>query len=754
MKRLKSIVVLSLLAVFGFHSSAQDLYKLETPYEKARAKLADEAVGAIMKNDFQIQLAMAIAMNTMAEENWSEWKQLEYMEQVIATAWGAYQWSEPQTFSDLRAFARIGPACEEYARKREALEKTKTPLDIERERKRKYVPPVGALSTILIKTGEEFSKLFVKGKYEKNSQFQQRVAESGPRTFDSIAYMYCMGHALASLQHNRWDYDVENELDSLYVWHHENNKVLATCHMSPEMNQRVSNKHKDIHGYELKVCIVNGEVLPYKMVMDTEDEQWEYVFSPIANNVIIDTNIVFSVSKTGITDSNILQAMGDHVFDYNKKIQFNLSKPYVQKGDSNLSIQNYVEAKKNYEEALKISPDDNTIKAKIKEVDLVIAEQERKARRLAEEKQVRMDVDNYILSAQNNIKQGHLETAVETLEDAIKVTKVHNYDYRKEEMEQRVDSIRRIQDLIIDDNIVFDYKEFRPDLYMTTQNILNLKIKSYLREKEKDVEANHMTLSLYTNNQPGTFQLKESSKTLKKFCEYALENVQLTPLVIDDLPLKSCATFNYDVEYVSGTVKVSSDGGHLQVNPRFDMSPRLEYNLGQVFSEKMSGMSSFYDGTYKFDVKSMDINGQMEHSVVFERVHAANGPQNAWKSLLVPGLGDLYVDGFFGKDEMRKIWWIVPVTCYTAVGMGIWGILNPQEKQTYNMQTNTYETKDNKSTWIGMIAVGGAIWVADVVQVWIKGAKNKRECEERIGKINFAYDAMFDAPELVYSLSF
>ena len=53
MKQLKTIVMFFLLAAFGFQAAAQDINMLETPYEKARAALADSAVAAIMKNHHQ-----------------------------------------------------------------------------------------------------------------------------------------------------------------------------------------------------------------------------------------------------------------------------------------------------------------------------------------------------------------------------------------------------------------------------------------------------------------------------------------------------------------------------------------------------------------------------------------------------------------------------------------------------------------------------------------------------------------------------
>lgn len=102
----------------------------------------------------------------------SEWKLLEFLESYIALSWGVYNWCEPQTYNDYRIFQRIGPACTDYARKREELELTKTDIDIERERQRSYVPPVGALSTVMTEVRTKFMKQFKKGDYEKLIQYR------------------------------------------------------------------------------------------------------------------------------------------------------------------------------------------------------------------------------------------------------------------------------------------------------------------------------------------------------------------------------------------------------------------------------------------------------------------------------------------------------------------------------------------------------------------------------------------------------
>ena len=118
--------------------------------KKKRKEIAVDAVNAIIKNDIQMAYGVAAGLESLKEsEEYCEWKELEFYEKYIAVSWGVINWLEPETYNDFRMFKRVGPVCEEYVRKRNALEKTKTQLDIEREQKRNYVPPIGALSTII-----------------------------------------------------------------------------------------------------------------------------------------------------------------------------------------------------------------------------------------------------------------------------------------------------------------------------------------------------------------------------------------------------------------------------------------------------------------------------------------------------------------------------------------------------------------------------------------------------------------------------
>ncbi len=736
---------------------AQDIYKLETPYEKKRKEIAVDAVYAIIKNDIQMVFGVAAGLAGLKDsEDYSEWKELEFYEKVLAASWGIINWLEPETYSDFRMFQRMGPICEEYARKRTALEKKKTLLDIDREQKRNYVPPIGALSTIMMKTGSDFTKQMKKGEYEKQVQFRKRIAETGPHIFDSIARSYCINQALYGTRKNvitDWEnmttvysysidqamngtkigYDVESETDTLYMWHQSENKVLATCHISPETKQRIANIDRTIQIDSLELCVVNGDVLPYKMALATnKNEQWLYSFHPLAKNATIDTNVVFPVYKTGITDTNILQVLGNHVFDYNK-IMYQRKIMYKRK----------LELKKEQERIAALEAE----------------EAERKARREKEKRQVELIVDDNMQVANWYLQNNQLQLAEKYLQKAIDTTYQYDYDYCREKMSKQLNRIRELRKPLADTSCVLSYLTYQPVQYESTNTTLELIIKKYLLSRDKKVERNHISFTLYSGEQPGSFQIEKSSRMLKNMCKEILNNVELQPLEIDDKQWNATATFDYNIEYISSIVNLVQIDGRPSFFNKNTMSSQLESSMEKMFFDKFERLDFSYDGKYKYKVTSMDINGQIRHYAELISFHCKNGPQNAWRSLLVPGWGDKYVSET-GKFD---IWKTVVSYGATLLGVGLYtGFVpfnnNEVQSDFYYPYYNTVEYEDvfgssSKRVGVVLAVTGLAVWTYDVLYVWIKGTKNKKEKKQIINSITFSYDVKQNVPTVGYSFN-
>lgn len=427
-------------------------------------------------------------------------------------------------------------------------------------------------------------------------------------------------------------------------------------------------------------------------------------------------------------------------------------------GDSLMKKHKYAEAKSKYNEALNLAPKDTLVQNRITNINNLIVEEERtrieaeekarredeerkrieaeiKARRAKEERWVESVVDDKNKYANSMINQGHLQKAIDLLQEAIDTAAAHSYAYRRLESRMRIDSIKQAQSFFSDTSMVYDFKNLRPSLYNETDRAITLKIKSFMIEKNICIERNNMSVALYTH-QKGTFQFNEPSNTLKKLCKEMFKTEYLPPIIIDDKKLNSKAIFNYSVEYAIGTVKVKRWNLTQSMDVQYDISSQLENDMRRMFSSSLGNMPTNCDGNYSFTVTSMDINGQMEHMVRLRKCNFRNGPQNAWKSLLVPGLGNKYVNEN-GELDIGCF-----LLSYGCVGYGI-----------YCLSDRALD-KDFKKIGLASVSIGAAIWLGNIVYVWGKGAKNKHENKEQLNQINFAYDIKFDAPEVVYSLKF
>ncbi len=108
---------------------------------------------------------------------------------------------------------------------------------------------------------------------------------------------------------------------------------------------------------------------------------------------------------------------------------------------------------------------------------------------------------------------------------------------------------------------------------------------------------------------------------------------------------------------------------------------------------------------------------------------STGGPENALRSLLVPGLGDTKVRNGYNYG------WITALT-YVNLGMGTFLHFHAQNKfkdyesriasteEEHQALYNQARNRQNLSR--GFLIAGGVIWLADVIGVYARGVKNKR----------------------------
>ncbi|OJJ21562.1 hypothetical protein BKI52_13545 [marine bacterium AO1-C] len=109
---------------------------------------------------------------------------------------------------------------------------------------------------------------------------------------------------------------------------------------------------------------------------------------------------------------------------------------------------------------------------------------------------------------------------------------------------------------------------------------------------------------------------------------------------------------------------------------------------------------------------------------------AKGGPKNALKSLMFPGLGDYKV-----RNGYHYEW--IPTATFVMLGAGIFFRFNadklyqdyedrlPNSENDYNALFNRAQTRNILSQ--GLLMAGAALWIGDIVGVYLRGKKNQKK---------------------------
>lgn len=132
-----------------------------------------------------------------------------------------------------------------------------------------------------------------------------------------------------------------------------------------------------------------------------------------------------------------------------------------------------------------------------------------------------------------------------------------------------------------------------------------------------------------------------------------------------------------------------------------------------------------------------------------QRLRKMGGPENALKSLLVPGLGNYRV------SEGRN-YWIITAASLGLVGSGLYYRLQASSSyDDYLASTSPeqadsfYDQFEDRNQLSNILLIGGAaIWIGDVIWVAIKGFKNKKQLKNNTLGLRMDYDPNFRQPML------
>ena len=142
------------------------------------------------------------------------------------------------------------------------------------------------------------------------------------------------------------------------------------------------------------------------------------------------------------------------------------------------------------------------------------------------------------------------------------------------------------------------------------------------------------------------------------------------------------------------------------------------------------------EGTYKINYTVVIIDGKKEQKLKILDFKGFGGPSNALLSIIVPGLGENFVNRGKGSILGQAIPpWITTVSTLGLVGAGTYYNLESNKNYAqYHLATsqsdiNFYYDKANSQHKLGysLVAIGGALWLADVYWTLRKGSENKKE---------------------------
>ena len=223
----------------------------------------------------------------------------------------------------------------------------------------------------------------------------------------------------------------------------------------------------------------------------------------------------------------------------------------------------------------------------------------------------------------------------------------------------------------------------------------------------------------------------------------------------------SIQSFSQNIENVDFTVKdniisITYDLNNCPSRELYDIKFTI-LNEGKIitpnsFSGDLRKNSSGKNKKVNWDVLAdkEEIKGKIQVVVEISKTYSTKitgGPSNAFLSILLPGLGDKYVNtnntGFGNYLNKRNnqnyngngYWGWVSFLYLSSVGITLYSKLESDnfysQYHSSNIQTDMDKyygyANSNNQVFYSMIAVTGAIWLSDVLYVTIKGFENKHQ---------------------------
>ncbi|MDR2408348.1 MAG: tetratricopeptide repeat protein [Bacteroidales bacterium] len=269
--------------------------------------------------------------------------------------------------------------------------------------------------------------------------------------------------------------------------------------------------------------------------------------------------------------------------------------------------------------------------------------------------------------------------------------------------------------------------------------------------KEKKVDPIDITISC-TIDTAGIITRSYTSTIvepkLNEKVSQIVNNINLKQSTLHDYTVSSKADFSYKISAEEDVIKVKKSNKGWE--PQSGKCYLYRQNIDKIVSS--APMGKF---TVQFNKTTINNTSYVEHKLL--KYTGTGRGTNAFLSLLIPGLGDHRVT--YGKKTGLGI----TLSTYALIGTGI-GLkfYSNNEYKKYHDATeqqdmNKYYNHANYSNqaFYGCLVAGGIIWISDIIWVWAKGAKNKKE--QKIYKmryLGFYYHPQLNVSGLTYTVNF
>ncbi|MDR0606692.1 MAG: hypothetical protein LBG80_20675 [Bacteroidales bacterium] len=371
--------------------------------------------------------------------------------------------------------------------------------------------------------------------------------------------------------------------------------------------------------------------------------------------------------------------------------------------------------------------------------------------RIEQEAKMREEVyQEFIQQAKTLKNQKRYEEAIKSFQHALEVDP--DDSKKKTEITQEIEKINNILQVMKErGSNTYTYSELLYTDYSSINKKITENIKGILL-KEKKVNSANITISctidtagIITRSYTSTIVNSKLNEEIKQI----VNQIKLSQTTLYGYTVSSKADFSYTISAEENVVKVKKN------------SKGMEYDIKQYYSydRKIRDIVSSAPtmGNFKIRFNRVTINGQHHDENKLLKYTGTGRASNLFLSLLIPGLGQHRVT--YGERTGLGI----TLPTYALIGTGI--VLKFYSESEYKKYQNATEQADmnkyyNRANYSNQgfyacLVAGGIIWISDVIWVWAKGAKNKKEQKAyKRQYLGFYYHPQLHVSGLTYSVNF